>query len=282
MATCRKCAATWTSPGMTLCPICGMRVSDTAPVEPSKAILEPEPAGVGATSHSSRRNGSAVLKADPAASASASRRAPTSTLPAPKPSPEPEIKITVFPKPQARTETPPPLALLPKAETKQEDTPVEEERLNLPKVESPLRVSTRLVDASVALLKPPAPEGSELPRPARPLNGPLILGALALIPPILLPLTVAFESNRILGVMGFCLSGFCLPFPPIAWIAGLAAEKRRREQGLQPERRVVLGRMLGQWGTLLLVAEVTALLILIAGLRLAGKLPSTFWAVTQF
>jgi len=195
-----------------------------------------------------------------------------------------ELKITTFPKPQGRPETPPTLAQVPKkdeiTENSKEEAQMEALRTELPKVETPLRVSTRLVDASVALLAVERPEERELPKAARPLNGPLILGILSLITGILLPITLAFESNRVLGIMGFCLSGFFVPFSPIAWIAGLAAEKRRREQGLRPESRVVLGRLLGQWGTLLLVTEVTAALLLIAGLRLAGKLPHTFWNVS--
>jgi hypothetical protein len=103
-----------------------------------------------------------------------------------------------------------------------------------------------------------------------------------MIPGILLPATVFFESHRIFGIIGFCMSGFFMPFAPIAWMAGLSAEKRRREQVLRPEGRVVFGRHLGQWGTLLLVAELTAALILIAGLRLAGSFPMTFWQQHQF
>ncbi len=120
-------------------------------------------------------------------------------------------------------------------------------------------------------------EMSAVPRRERPLNGPIILGALAMVTGVLFPLSLAFEGNRVFGVLGFCMSGFFVPFAPIAWIAGLMAERRRLEQGLEPEPRVVLGRLLGQWGTLLLIAEVTAALVLIAGLRLAGKLPGTFW-----
>ena len=121
------------------------------------------------------------------------------------------------------------------------------------------------------------------PKPARvrPLNGPLILGLLALVAGGVFPATVAFESHRIAGILGFCASGFFLPFGPIAWLAGMSAEKRRREQGLRPETRVVFGRVLGQLGTLLVVLEVTAALLLIAGLRLSGKLPLTFRAMSS-
>jgi len=284
MSKCLKCAASWTTPGMTMCPICGAKVGETAAIEPSKAKLEPEMAGVKATSvsgtGSARLSKSAILKSAsdgrPSTSATGPRHGSTTALPASKapdpapvkvdPKPVSDLKITTFPKPDHKP---------------QEKATMNDSSTELPKiVEAPLRMSAPLVDASVALLATGIPEMKELPRPARPLNGPMILGILALVTGILLPITVAFESNRVLGIMGFCLSGFFVPFPPIAWIAGLAAEKRRREQGLRPERRVVLGRQLGQWGTLLLITEVTAVLILIAALRLAGKLPPTFWTTT--
>jgi hypothetical protein len=120
-------------------------------------------------------------------------------------------------------------------------------------------------------------EKGEWPQPARPFNGPLILGSLAVAAAALLPVTAALESHRMFAIMGFCLSGFLLPFPPIAWIAGLAAEKRRREQHLRVERRVVAGRMLGQGATLLLIAEGTLGLLFVAAMRLNGKFPDTFW-----
>lgn len=284
MSKCLKCAASWTTPGMAMCPICGAKVSETAAVEPSKAKLEPEMAGVKATSvsgtGSARLSKSAILKSAsdgrPTTSASGPRHGSTTALPAPKgpdpapvkadPKPISELKVTTFPKVEHKP---------------QEKPGMNDSSTELPKiVEGPLRVSAPLVDASVALLSTGISGTKELPRPARPLNGPLILGIFAMVTGILLPITIAFQSNRVLGIMGFCLSGFFVPFPPIAWIAGLAAEKRRREQGLSPERRVVLGRLMGQWGTLVLIMEVTTVLILIAGLRLAGKLPPTFWNTT--
>ena len=63
----------------------------------------------------------------------------------------------------------------------------------------------------------------------------------------------------------------------IAWVVGLNAEKRRRDQGLRPEGRVSLGKLLGQWATLLLVSEMTVALVGIAALRLSGKFPVSFW-----
>ncbi len=264
MAKCLKCAASWTSPGMTLCPICGAKVGDEAVAEPSQAKLEPQLAGARTTTASQlqpRKNGTSVLK----------------PVPAEDTKHEPDLKVTYFPRAHARPGTPPTRPIPPK-----EEPPMEQERMELPRElpkveEKPLRASTRLVDASVALLAVQPKSDTILPSPARPLNGPLILGALAMVTGILLPVSIAFESNKILGVMGFCLAGFFVPFAPIAWIAGLSAEKRRREQGLRPEGQVVLGRQLGQWGTVLLVSEVTVALILIAALRLAGTLPPTFF-----
>jgi hypothetical protein len=78
-------------------------------------------------------------------------------------------------------------------------------------------------------------------------------------------------SHHRYGVLGFCISGLLLPLAPLAWMAGQAAEQRRREQGLRVERRVVVGRLLGQWGTVLLAAEGTIALLLIAAVRLAGR-----------
>ena len=254
MPKCPKCAASWTTSGMANCPICSAKVEPSAAVEPSQARLEPASAPAG------RTNGTAVLKPLPTHETSVEAAVP-------------DLKITYFPKPQGRPGTPPTRPIPPK-----EEPPMEKERIDLPKEESkPLRASTRLVDASVALLAVQPRSDTILPSPARPLNAPLVLGVLAMVTGILLPLSIAFESNKIMGVMGFCLAGFFVPFAPIAWIAGLSAEKRRREQGLRPEHRVVLGRQLGQWGTLLLVAEVTVALILIAALRLGGTLPSTFF-----
>ena len=136
-----------------------------------------------------------------------------------------------------------------------------------------------IVDASVVLAAPSWATGAqvELPSPARPLNGPLILGSLAVATAVLLPATAALESHRMFAIMGFCLSGFLLPFPPIAWIAGLGAEQRRREQRLRVERRVLVGRLLGQWATLLLIAEGTFGLLFVAAMRLSGKFPESFW-----
>ncbi|HXU12224.1 MAG TPA: hypothetical protein VN898_09685, partial [Candidatus Binatia bacterium] len=131
---------------------------------------------------------------------------------------------------------------------------------------------TELVDASVLVGRiRPRQAGKALPAPARPLTGPLVLGVIAALGAVLPPLTAALERHRIVGVLGFCLCGLLLPLAPLAWIVGLAAEQRRREQGLRVERRVVVGRLLGQWGTLVLVAQGTIVLILIAALRLAGK-----------
>lgn len=272
MSMCSKCGASWTTLGMTLCPICSAKVKpETAVYEPSQEKLQPESASIRKTTISrasaGKSNGTAVLEA-PAEPRKPDPRKDDTPVPEPippRPEGEPPLRISVFPKSEPPVAPPPgdPFDIAPPKRT-------------------PESKPTVRVDASVVLMPPAPAERRDLPVSSRPLNGPLILGILATITGVLLPITVAFEHHRILGVLGFCISGFFVPFAPVAWIAGLAAEKRRREQGLRPERRVVVGRMLGQWSTLLLVAEVTAALILIAGMRLAGKFPSTFWSGQQF
>lgn len=128
----------------------------------------------------------------------------------------------------------------------------------------------------------PIPEPRPLPIPMRAANGPVILGFLAFVAVVLLPVSILFESNRVIGILGFALCGFFAPFAPIAWIAGLNAEQRAKDVGLVPESRVSAGRVLGQWGTLVLIAEVTATLILVPALRLSGRFPGTFWATGYF
>lgn len=143
--------------------------------------------------------------------------------------------------------------------------------------ENPVEVESprlRIVDPSAAN---PQTMDKELPTAARPLNGPLLLGILAYVAVAMLPVTMAFESHRVVGILGFTLAGFFAPFAPIAWLVGLSAEKRRRDQGFRPESRITLGRLLGQGGTLLLVAEATGGLVAIAALRLSGKFPASFW-----
>jgi hypothetical protein len=261
--------------GMTLCPICGSKVGpETRVLEPSQEKLQPEAAPARKTSMikaaSGKTNGTAVLEA-PAEPRKPDPRKDDTPAPEPippRPESDPPLRISVFPKPEPHAAPPP-------------GDPFDSAPPVMPK-RSPESKPTVRVDASVVLM-PMSPAGrKDLPVSSRPLNAPLILGILATITGMLLPVTIAFESNRILGIIGFCMSGFFVPFAPVAWIAGLSAEKRRREQGLRPERRVVIGRMLGQWGTLLLIAEVTAALILIAGMRLAGKFPPTFWSTQSF
>jgi len=239
MSKCKNCCTSWTSLGMPICPICGTKVDES--LSPSGIMKALE-----------RKNGRA---ADPPSAITAVLEAPTETvvLRAADPDPGPE-------KLDFAVET----IMLKSVPT-----------LDVPKKapEAPSNVE----DASVILLGS-APHDADLPDPVHPLNGPIILGSLALVTVVLLPLAAAFESSRVFGVLGFCLSGFFLPFSPIAWIVGLGAEQRRREQRLRPERRVVIGRLLGQWGTLLLIAEGTIGLLLVAALRLGGKLPATFWA----
>lgn len=131
---------------------------------------------------------------------------------------------------------------------------------------------TELVDASVLVdrHRPQTVAARKLPAPARPLTIPLVLGVFAILAGVAPPVAAALANNRF-GVLGFCISGLLLPLAPLAWMAGLAAEQRRREQGLRVERRVLVGRLLGQWGTVLLAAEGTIALLLIAALRLAAR-----------
>src|SRR5262245_33550443 len=69
--------------------------------------------------------------------------------------------------------------------------------------------ATELVDASVLVgAIRPASRGKGLPAPARPLSAPLVLGIFALVTGVLLPLSVAWDSNRVFGILGLCLSGF--------------------------------------------------------------------------
>jgi hypothetical protein len=236
---------------MILCPICGAKVEDPAKaLEPSLLKLESEMAG----NEGAKRNGSAVLTA---------RRPQTRTI-------HPENIVTPPPMPAVeapKEEVPLKVTLFPKAEHPE------------PPPEDPMG-DPLSVDASVLLLRS-APESKMLPVSSRPLNAPAILGGMALVTGLLFPITLALESHRIIGILGFSLCGFLLPFAPIAWIAGLGAEKRRREQNLRPERRIVIGRLLGQIGTVLLIVELTAALILIAGFRLSGSFPSTFWKLPQ-
>lgn len=143
-----------------------------------------------------------------------------------------------------------------------------------PALEPPPATSaiTELVDASVLVdrVRPKPAVAKRLPAPARPLTIPLILGIFAALAGVAPPVAAGLSNNRF-GVLGFCVSGLLLPLAPLAWMAGLAAEQRRREQGLRVERRVLIGRLLGQWGTLLLAAEGTIALLLIAAVRLAGR-----------
>lgn len=282
MSKCIACGASWTTSGLALCPICGVKVGAAG------EAVRPELSGVRATAGSgppSPRLHRGTTVRMPSESSTPPPRPAALTPPvskvvedkasvaraaADKPSTE-NASEEKSPSARVAVEKPPPSK---PAEPKSESVDRPADRPKESRPEPPLRVSTRLIDSSVKVL--PA-EMTTVPVPEHPMNGPLILGALALVTGLLLPLTLVFQGNRVVGVLGFCMSGFFLPFAPIAWIAGLFAERRRREQGLEPEPRVILGRLLGQWGTVLLIAEVTLVLILIAGLRLAGKLPPTFW-----
>ena len=242
MTKCAKCGTGWTSSGLPLCPICGTKVPVPVAAAPTR-VADPIP----------------LIEMPAAEAAVAARETSVAVLEPPpeprKPEPPPELrrpKTEILPVPEPE---PPPLML------KKEFLVDAEPRL-------------RLVDPSAADI----PVQRDLPSPTRPLIGPLVLGSMAFVPALLLPLTAVFEGTRVLGVLGFCMAGFFAPFAPIAWMVGLAAEQRRRDQGLRPERAVTLGRKLGQAATLALVGELTLLLIAVAALRLSGKFPGSFWA----
>jgi hypothetical protein len=224
-------------------------------------------------------NGSAVLEVPPEfprsessilAQLTAVDRAPVQA-PIQDPTPEPHIFQQLRRVEPAPAITPPPATLHVPSEAR----PMPEAPLEARKLKTRLFRIPQAIDASAIL--PAQTEAKNLPSPARPMNGPLILGFLAFVPALILPLTLAFEGTRVLGILGFCMSGFFAPFAPIAWIAGLSAEKRRRDQGLRSERRVSIGRLLGQGATLILITEMTLALVGIAALRLSGKFPHSFW-----
>ena len=272
MVKCHNCGTGWTSAGLPLCPVCGTKVPSAEPAaaEPAPAAPPSYAAPIPAVSQEAvGKTASAVLevpvKAEPAKSA---------------PYSFPVIKRP-DPPPPAASETPkPPEPFIFKTLKRAEEPPREDAPEKTPAAapdviakEKP--VNLQPIDASAANL--PIQQLKELRISSRPLNGPLILGCLAYVSVLILPFAMAFESHRVIGILGFTLAGFFAPFAPIAWLVGLAAEKRRRDQGLRPEGRVTLGRLLGQWGTLLFVAQATVALIAIAAMRLSSKFPPTFW-----
>jgi hypothetical protein len=272
MIKCAKCGTGWTSSGLPLCPVCGARIDDsagrvpaakvaeksTSPSSPPSALLE-APA-VPLKVHQALPAAKVVEKSTAAvAAASAIFEAPAEPLKIQKVLPAP---------PGPRVEPALPTVV------RRESAPKTEVRPELSKSRADDFERLELSDPSALSLPVVRPLGTT----SRPLNGPLVLGALAYVGVFLFPLSIAFESSRVLGVLGFCMTAFFAPFAPIAWMAGLSVEKRRRDQGLRPENPVALGRLLGQWATMLLVSEVTLALIGIAALRLAGRFPFSFWA----
>lgn len=251
MVKCGKCGTAWTASDLPFCPICNTQVEEPgAASKPPREDRRPDPVTMPpyASSDGSARqasNGSAILDLSPDFQAE-----PVRAL-----KPEPDVE-GVEPAPTA---TPPAASMNPRKED-----PEESRILRIPQDESAILPSRSWAET--------------LRAPLRPMNGPLILGFLAFVPALLLPLTLTFEGTRVLGILGFCVAGFSAPFAPIAWIAGLSLEKRRRDQGLRPERRVSIGRWLGQAATLLLVAELAVALVGIAALRLSGKFGPTFWS----
>lgn len=251
MVKCVKCGTAWTSSGLPLCPFCGTKVAEpVASSQTQKEDRRPDPAPVsfGFSSSSTRKgsNGSALMEAPP----------------------------------ELRSSDPPKEVLFKEVDPEPVQAPVQDPRSKpYPLHESPVETQGLPIPQAIDVpaILPVQAGAKNLPAPAKPMNGPLILGFLAFVPALMLPLTLAFESTRVLGILGFCMSGFFMPFAPIAWIAGLSAEKRCRDQGLRPARRVSFGRLLGQGATLTLIAEMTLVLIGIAALRLSGTFPKTFW-----
>lgn len=272
MVKCLSCGTGWTSSGLPLCPVCGTKVPTAEPVaaESPQVASCPYVAPAPAVQEAVRKNGSAVLdvpvevrKTEPPKSAEYSfpivKRPDPPPVASESPKPEPFIFQTLK---QAKE---PSVADAPEVRPAAAPDVIAKEK--------PVDIQT--IDASAANL--PIQELKQLRVSSRPLNGPLILGCLAYVSILVLPVAMAFESHRVIGVLGFTLAGFFAPFAPIAWLVGLAAEKRRRDQGLRPEGRVTLGRLLGQWGTLLFVAQATVALIAIAAMRLSSKFPPSFW-----
>jgi len=280
MVKCHNCGTGWTSSGLPLCPVCGTKVKTAEPAAPAatpQAEAHPYVRQTPAVQEALRKSGSAVLDV------------PVEIRKVEPPKPQPysfpvlqRAEPLAEPAPVVEAPKPPPV---PEAETRPPDPPKPEpfifQTLKRPAAPAPdvvvkeNPVENEPIDASAVNL--PIQELKQLRTAARPLNGPIILGCLAYVAVVMLPITMAFESHRVIGVLGFTLAGFFAPFAPIAWLVGLAAEKRRREQGLRPESRVTLGRLLGQWGTLLLVAQTTVGLIAIAAMRLSSKFPPSFW-----
>lgn len=259
MMKCVSCGTAWSTSGLPVCPVCGARVGDAADASgTSKEDRRPDPVPMISypTSDSYRRkssNGSAVFEISTELRKSESHPTPPKALlqdPTPTPVLSPETK---------KVDPAPAIAPLPAA-------PLEAHK-----------ATTRLFRVSPAIL-PAQADAKTPPAPAKPMIGPLILGFLAFVPTLLLPLTLAFEGSRVMGILGFCMTGFFAPFAPIAWTAGLYAEKRRRDQGLRSEPQISAGRLLGQCATLILVAEMTLALVGIAALRLSGKFPPSFRA----
>jgi len=286
MVKCQNCGTGWTSSGLPLCPVCGTKVPSAEPVAaPVPAESHPYVIQTAAVQEALRKNGSAVLDVPVEIRKVEPPKAEAYSFPILK-RPEPVAEPVVVEIP-----APPPPPPAPKTEVRAPDPPTTQDPKPEPFIFQTLKrtepppapavavkekpVENEVIDASAANL--PIQALKELRVAARPLNGPLILGCLAYVAVIMLPITMALESHRVVGILGFTLAGFFAPFAPIAWLAGLAAEKRRREQGLRPERQVTLGRLLGQWGTLFLVAQTTVGLIAIAAMRLSSKFPPSFW-----
>jgi hypothetical protein len=126
--------------------------------------------------------------------------------------------------------------------------------------------------APAALPPPPPPVKPDLP----PRYRMMVLGVGALLAVAAVPLTLALEGHRVLGILGLCACGLLAPFAPLAWFAGQSCEDRFRAAGARPPDGARLARLLGLAATSLLVLEFAGIAFLVAALRIAGHFPSTF------
>jgi hypothetical protein len=102
------------------------------------------------------------------------------------------------------------------------------------------------------------------------------VGVLAQVSVVLLPLTLLLQSSRVFGILGFAATSFFVPFAPIAWFAGQSHELRLRSRGVEPSSRALRARKMGILATAVLVGELVVIGVLIAALRLSGKMPGSF------
>jgi hypothetical protein len=234
---CVKCDTSWSS-GLPICPICDTKVEDDSnrgvtPARPSPGVSDPVPsiAKDGLSTPDSLNSSSIALLAVP------------------------------------RTERR--LSLSAEAPAFLQPGTGGSQRVDAPRSPESVQAVTPPADSS-----PKASPEASVPVPALDLSilkGPIGLGVMAIASVFVLPLTLALVQHRVIGALGLCLSALFAPLAPIAWIAGDKAERRSRYLGLSVEaQNGEAGKLLGQWGTLVLVSEVAVVLFTISVLRLSG------------